>query len=624
MFLERNLQALVKADARHEELIKQLKNVSSLGDDDYEFYETEDGHFTIKYKGVFIHDPEQPIQEAIDVFEQQILPAFDHVHLVFGIGLGYGIEQLLKRSEGKITVYEPDMPFLRFILENIDLSMHFDTGRVWMAAHQMDLLQMISTRIYGDHRLDAYVLRSYAYLMHEQIPDLMKRILEVGGNFVQDFNTGKHFHHKWLEQFLINCPYFAEYDNIDELVGLFPEKPAIVISRGPSLDADLQSIKQLRDSAVLIAVGGALRHLWKADITPDFALFYDANGMKEQLHGLPEEFLSKITFLLSPFTSPCCYEAPAAHKLVFLGQNNGVFARFLDRAFNQDSYRIDGGGTVSLIGFQVAQAMGCNPIVLAGQDLAFPEDKVYAGGTMVKQDAQGRIALDKTDELYTAPTKMATVQGQNGETLRTFAAFLSYIRHFEELAEKNKRRDKPLQLFNTSLGGAKIDGYTLKNMAEFIGEWPQFRESGEALFSPQHHLDYASRREALRNCLKELQSSITHVKRIIDQTRFPEKGSIWKNKADYEVARVALPTLYQFLRGNDFLEYVTLYELLAYKREFSKAGGDLNAKRLEIHLPSMRSFFNNTKELLSDKLSYWVNDAVNTLEVQLEDSLNLH
>ena len=602
MYFEKNIEALIQSDSRHEILREQLLEAPELADDEYEFFETEDGYFTLKYRGVFLHDPKQPIEEVRQAFSTQCTAAFDQIHLILGLGLGYAVEHTLKASTGKIIIYEPHQALLRFLFENIDLSQHFTSGRVWLASTSLELQAMLSRRIYGDHHLDVLALRSYAYLLKDEIPEMMQYVLELTDNWIQDCRTGGHFHFQWIEQFFNNYAQFARVADLGSVAGRFDGKPAIIISRGPSLDEALPAIGKMADSCVLIAVGGALRRLWESDIVPDFAVFYDANGMAEQLCGIPESFLEKITFLMSPFTQACCFETPSHGKILFLGENNGQFARFLDETLNTQHPRVEGGGTVSLIAYQLAEIMGCNPIILTGQDLAFPKNQVYAGGVELKVDEKGRMALEKTENLYAEPETMATVAGQNGDILPTLKCYLSYIRHFEELAVKNSNRPNPVELYNASLGGALIEGFTLKPLYRFVGNYSDWKNNDPALsqvpgFSPA---EIEQRGAALQAGLGTLKEEIKYALKLCTAFNAAENAS--------QIRQNILTDFYYYTQKHPFLEYTLLFEMLQYKRRFKEVGGQHDPFSQAV-LAAAQVLLDNSAAIWKEKLLPWIDGA---------------
>jgi hypothetical protein len=573
MFFEKNVQALLQTGEVHRFLVQQLQQTEPT--DNCELQATSDGNYTLQYQGVFLHHPEQPLAEVQESFKTNCKPGNDRLHLILGIGLGYLIDHAFQASSGHILVYEPDLPLLRFILNNVDLSEILESSRVWLASTQMELLTLIRKQIYRQYQLDIVMLRGSAYLLASEIPALMDAIEDITLDSIHDFKTGQHFHLQWIQQLFQNYPDLARYDTLDQLVGLFPKKPALVISRGPSLDSALDSIKRLAGSAVLIAVGSAIRRLWEADIIPDFAVFYDANGIQEQLYGIPTEVLEQITFLVSPTTQPCCFETPSYGKLVFLTQNNMQISDWIDQIFQKKHNRLEGGGTVSLIAFQTALVMQCNPIVLVGQDLAFPGNQVYAGGIPLQVNEEGYMALTPNDTLYAEPETLDTVTGQYGETLKTLKAYKSFIRHFEDLAVKNAKNLSPVKLYNASKGGAHIEGYPLCNLSDFITHWSPWKP-GHAL-SEKPGLSEAismQRNQQLQQGLHDLKIALHEALILCRQLQDALQKNHPSPTQALEEIQASNRALNLFLQNQPFVAYLVMFEMIEFRRKINTLPSD--------------------------------------------------
>ena len=467
MYFEQNEKALLSANPANADVVSKLATASPITE--FELLACTEGGFTLRYKGMCLHSAENPLTEVHQTIQQQATLAADRIHVVLGLGLGYLPDELAQQTPGQVAIYEPDLGLLRFVLENVDLSELFSASKVALFCEQEKFLAYLRKKLYGQYKLDVLTIKGCAYLFAGEIEPLMEQLTRIEMFRIQDFKTGEHFHELWIRQFFENTPHFAAMPTLDALGDTLAGKPALIISRGPSLDYALPHIRALSDSTVQIAVGGALRRLYDEGITPDFALFYDARGMKEQLHGLPPDYLRNITFVASPFTQPDIFEAPSFGKLLMLAQNNSQMADYLDKALQCKSTRLGGGGTVSIIGFQMAQALRCDPIILVGQDLAFTNNQVYAGGIEVRLNEQGQLDLESTDQLYTAPSGVTTVSGQNGEPLLTLQSFNSFLIHLEEMALENSKRESPVALWNTSLGGAHIEGFPVRDLSEFVG-----------------------------------------------------------------------------------------------------------------------------------------------------------
>lgn len=477
MFFEKNTQALLKADVYHAPLVEQLRQLSRLADTEAQLLQTEDGQYTLLYRNVLLHDAVSPEQEARAAFAECALSGAKQVHILVALGLGYGLSTAYEASPGRILVYEPDMRLLRFTLENVDLSAYFSSGRVWLACTVFDVLELARPRIHFAEQLDIIPLKGYLPLLPEPLSALIDRLSAMADDVRLDYQSAEDFHALWLQRFFENLSFISTATPVTALSQRFAGKPAVLISRGPSLDAALPSLARLQERAVLVAVGGALRRLWESGITPDFAIFYDANGMHEQLHGLPDSFLENIYFVLHPSTQPCCFTSVSRGQFIFMTQYNRPMATWLESALGIPCSLMGGGGTVSVIALRLALLLGCDPIVLIGQDLAFPNNQVYAGGVALQTDAQGKMALPATDTLYALPEALSTVVGQHGETLTALHAYPMFIRQLERIAVENARSPQPAALYNASLGGAQLEGFPLCNLSVFVEQWPAWKLS---------------------------------------------------------------------------------------------------------------------------------------------------
>jgi hypothetical protein len=585
MFFEKNLQALRQADPFHERLISTLEQTSPPPEGDYRFTQSQapgaEGQHGLTYRGVALHDPQQPQAEAQALIAQHLRSDPDQIHLVMGLGLGYVLASAYVNSPGFIAVFEPDPALLRLVLENVDLSGYFASGRVRLTMTEADLLAVIRPRLQSGDQVDTLCLPGEARRLWSVVSTLSSRLQVLFDDIALDYRSAEAFHRQWLRQFFANAPHLPEASPLHALAGCFAGKPAIVISRGPSLDAVLPALRTLRDSAVLIAVGGAVRRLWEAGLLPDFALFYDANGLREQRYGIPDEAWSQIAAVIHPCAQPGCFEAPAREKFYFLTHYNKHLADWLRRTLGEDAPLLGGGGTVSIIALRQALLMGCDPIVLAGQDLAFPDNQVYAGGIALQTDEYGQMVLPPSETLYAEPEAMTTVTGQNGEALPALHAFPGFIRQLERIAAENAQSAAPVRLYNASIGGARIEGYPLKPLADFESEWPAWKQGRHALDALPD--DTSGEEESpetswLADLKRGLQTGLMAL-----QADLQEAEALCR-ELEAELARPGARTDANALQGamnrfaglldredNALLAFIPAFELRRYRRRFREA-----------------------------------------------------
>lgn len=600
MFWQQNTEALLRHFPACQALFQTLQDLGEA--DEPEPMETMAGDFGLMYQGVPLHSPVGSMLEAETTARESCRPALDRVHLILGLGLGYLVQAAAERSPGPIVVYEPHLPILKFTLENINLSKVLESGQVRIVTTLPELLATLNPLLFTADPLDILCLPGYALLMKDALNPLLTQLEALLDDRKRDYRTARFFHQQWNEQFFMNLPHLPACLSMKDLQGKAPNKPAIIISRGPSLDAALPAIAAMKNQAVLIAVGAALHHLHRAGITPDFAVFMDSRGMEAQLHGLPEHYLQNIVFLLSTFTQPDCYETPSRAKVRFTMPSDQVFAEWMAKgspAFPADRV-MEGCGTVSHMAYQTAYVLDCNPIVLVGQDLAFPNNQVYAGGTVVKTDEQGHLCLEKTETLFTARQQMASVPGQNGETLQTLANFKAYIRQFEKTAADNAASPCPKKLYNASLGGARIDGYELRSLDAFGGEWEDFKQPdwlSEIVAIPEGkaHRSFENLQTRLRKLKADLIEAIDYLENRIAQNDSDPTTPMWL----------------AFLKQHPLISHFLVLEMIDDRQSYYPLGK--TTSEIADNQRRIRAAYMKYRKMLQEQALPWVAQAEDKL-----------
>jgi hypothetical protein len=570
MYWISNRTALLQGKPRHQTLIEALEQTEAATE--IQLCPTAAEDYTLRYGGIYLHSMRGAQQEAADTLLDGCQSALGRAHLIIGLGLGYLLEAVYQHSPGNLVVYEPDLALLKFLLENVDFTEYLGSGRVWIATRVGELLEILRPMTTGEDPMDILVIPGYAQLFSAEIPQLMARLMEMMEERMRDWRTGQHFHSQWTRQFFQNLPYFTQTVPFETVASPFQGKPALIIGRGPSLDNALDDIRALADSVTLISVGSGLQRLYQEGITPDMAVFYDANGLKEQFHGLPDDYLREIIFFMSPFTESLCFEKPSQDKVLFYPQSGEAFAHWLkgalpEQALFSQPLILEGGGTVSLLAMQLAFALQSSHILLIGQDLAFPNNQVYAGGMPIQQDDQGRLTLEKSETLYTAPEAMTTVTGQNQEMLPALKAYAGFIRHFERLAEANAKNENATPLFNASLGGAAIQGYAIKALSEFRGCFDAFKPQSKAQTPLKENLPRENKDgptcalvESIRVALSRLHSDIAQSIQLHETSLQHGPQASATNQA-----------LFEFLNRNPLISHFLLFEMMAAQRRYIAA-----------------------------------------------------
>lgn len=576
MYFESNLKALQAMGEAAAPLVRALHETPSRA---YDVYTTEAGDYTIETEGICLHSAAGAQEEARQVTQANCKPGVGKIHILFGLGFGYLLDAVFEASQGKIAVYEPDLPLLRFVFENVDLSAYLGSGRVWVFCDRKEMMHWLRRHIdCMRDQVDFLALPAHAALMKPEIPRVFEDFMEVLHDRISDFGTLKLYHLLWVEAFFQNLPYFDQVLPADVLKDRYAGKPVVIASTGPSLDLAIDALREMRDSVVLITVNSGLRELWRHGINPDFVVLYDAIELDRLIEGVPEEVIRQTRFIVGFLAQNVCYRLPAKNIIYLPTTNNIQFCQWLDSSLKEPQCTLPGGGSVSIVAAQAALLMGCNPVILTGQDLAYPGNRVYAGNIGCQVTEDGMITLKHQEGFdYYPDQKAVTVPGQNGEALLSTSSFQRFISQFEEIAENHPQ----VTFYNASTGGAHIEGYRNVPLESLRGEFQPWRTEAAFEFPPCH--PRAAKRRALlhqntRQLKKQMGKLVAELERV--------ESGLNLDAPDLALRVIAAnKRILELLNKDPLIPYFLFYELGEYNRAYqpmcdSRDGMHANAQAL--------------------------------------------
>ena len=179
------------------------------------------------------------------------------------------------------------------------------------------------------------------------------------------------------------------------------------------------------------------------------------------------------------------------------------FAARLLREMPERRDAIQAGSTVAHVNFYLAKHLGCDPIVLIGQDLAFGENLYYAPGNAIHTVWSSELNRFNTLEMMEwqriarLRKSLRLVPGQGGRPIFTDAQMFTYIQQFER--DFAMRRD--ITVINATEGGADLEGTREMPLAKVIAQYcdalPELR-----LDPPKPRPDAAERLAEGAGCLR--------------------------------------------------------------------------------------------------------------------------
>ncbi len=448
---------------------------------------SKEGTITLKVGKQFMHDNKEPLQEASRLI-QQFQNIQEHSDILFyGIGMGYHINAFVEQyPDIPFSIYEP-VPevFYQFLchadLKQIPLHLVKDIYIENRSEDPNDFCSSYVKRI----RSSALVIDLPAY--HGIFPEKHKAFFTAFENQINERRnslvTVSAFQKRWTINSIKNFIHVINSPNI--LLGkndCFKNKPAILVASGPSLEAEIENLKIIKQEglAYVFSVGTAINTLIQHEAYPHAACTYDPTEDNEIVC---KEVLEKgIKDIPLIFGSTVGYETlekypgPKMHMLI----SQDSLAAFYLKPEHQDRVElINDATTIAVITLQLLAKLGFNPIVLVGQNLAYLERKQYAAGS----------TFHPIEALEQALTNAILVKDVHGNDVASSHTFVRMRQQFESYLSHYKDRD----VINTTQYGAHIEGTRFQSLEEVMKSQLQDRvvddswlESGDCSYDLEY------------------------------------------------------------------------------------------------------------------------------------------
>ena len=269
----------------------------------------------------------------------------------------------------------------------------------------------------------------------------------------ENTRTVSKFGQPWAENVLCNLPTLHNAKNLHEL-RVTGVEDAVVVASGPSLNKNVDKLREIQDKVFIVTALRSLSVLDKAGVSPDLVIQLDAEDDEVAKTLLPDPQHTIKNFLIEPTINPGFLKIPAKQIVWSLAQHFfDVHQKFGTEPtpFNVPS--------VSIYGLSLCHYIGFKNICFIGQDLAAQGEKQYAVGAT---------------DLLPAHAKMSTfnieVPGFYGDTVRTRNSFHYQIKRCAEISKEWKNKDSKLNLVNATEGGAFIEGFDHMSLDAFISK----------------------------------------------------------------------------------------------------------------------------------------------------------
>lgn len=434
--IEKNLEGIRK---QNPVLADKLENL--VIPQEYVVEPTSSGLLTLQITdgtgSYYFHSNNNPVLEG-KIFAEQYYSVDCDNYIIFGLGFGYHIKALLDLDDGlTIDIVEPDINVIGVAACWTDMSWIYKNPRVRLIYDKeyiklTGLLGTDSQLIIHNPSL-RHVANSEVKLQLEKffISDSGKRNLKI--QFQNNFRDN-----------VINCSRY-----IDEVKDRFEGKNAIIVAAGPSLDKNVELLRDKPDNTVVVAVGTVFSKLVAMNILPDYVVFLDAQPrLYQQIRGIEN---CQVPIICASTACKAIAQRYEGEKFLIC-QYGYDKAEEYAKARGYQLYKT--GGSVTTITLDMCIRLGCKEIAFIGLDLAYTGNQSHA-----TQTADCHVSDDK-DKIM--------VPAVDGGTVLTSRLFVMYREWIERRVAEEQGE---IIVFDATEGGALKKYMLTMNLEEVLKSW---------------------------------------------------------------------------------------------------------------------------------------------------------
>jgi len=360
--------------------------------------------------------------------------------IVLGAGLGYHVAKAAQFVDATciMVLFEPNLPLLRAVFEQIDCTS-------WLGKPNILIIDDASDRAAMTSRLEksaAILTQGTVIIVHPPSRQISGAAFATFGEAITDIiaycrtivATTLVNMARTVRNLSMNITYYAAGATTNELYRAATGCPAVCVGAGPSLAKNVQLLVDpaVRKNVIVISAQTTLKPLLDRGIRPDFVTALDYHEISRRFYeGLPE--LPDVTLVA---------EAKAHHSVMdgYPGPIRVTCSSFLDKMLGplaRPIVPIAAGATVAHLSFYLAQHLGCDPIILIGQDLGFSDGLYYCPGTAIHDvwapelNAFNTVEMMEWQRIVRHRGNLQRAEDIRGRPMFTDEQMVTYLRQFE-------------------------------------------------------------------------------------------------------------------------------------------------------------------------------------------------
>lgn len=394
--------------------------------------------------------------------------------IVFGVGTGFNYkaakEWLHAASDRFLVFLEDDLNTLYQLFETeLGSELVFDP-RVWIQYLELKnekdfgLSNLPYSLFVGDIQIAAH--KDFPKKIQEDVTTYIHYLKNIKiWHLMEQMKLGKGF----FQNFYRNMLDLPESKFSEKMFDQFKDVPAIICGAGPSLDKNRHILETLKDRALIFAGGSAMNVLNQTGFLPHFGVGIDPN-QTQYCRLIMNQAFEVPYFFRNRMHSEALRLIHGDHIFV-RGTGGYNIGSYFEERLGIEGKILNEGNNVINFSLSIAQALGCNPIIFVGVDLAYTEKSSYAQGVM------GYPLYDLNQEVFTKGISEELLQKTdvNGKVTHTLWKWVMESIWFSEYALIHPQ----LKIINATEGGIGFEG--IPNMA--------LEEVSKAYLTKQYDMD---------------------------------------------------------------------------------------------------------------------------------------
>ncbi len=501
MIFEDNLKAL---EIKYQSIYKSVNEAdTNLQSEAVHVEKARKGGDIIVYneqgKDIFLNSRYDPINEAGKFMEEYFEMPEESILIMYGLSNGYYAREYIKNANRntKCIIFEPCMEIFMQTLGCIDISDLLGSDRIYIVVRgandeDFDFIAQEWLQIYNINNNKLVAVPKYKELFCTDYDAFRQQLDEIYQKIYVSSNTAVAIGKAAVKNDFYNMLFFEGCRSGMELCDRFPEDmPAIVVSAGPSLEKNVEMLKNAKGKAFIFVVDSAIPKVMEIGVTPDAIISVDR---LKSVDNFKAEGLDEVPFFAHMDVNTEVLSSLKPKNLFFYCCDNELCIDLFKKAGSEIDY-MEGGGSVATAAITNLISWGFKRIILIGQDLAFTGNRMHAGEEAVE------INHDDGNYKY--------VKDIDGNDVIIRQDYYMYLRWIEETALNNSG----IEFIDATEGGAFKKNLKQMTLEDAIKEYCIHEYNISDIFLSVPRLFYGDDRHLVSDIFLKMKRDFKYIKK---------------------------------------------------------------------------------------------------------------